>query len=557
MSPRIHYLQLLVLLLAFAGNLPALTIELESLTFEPTDGSKPITIHEAVGQRFGARADVIAPPHYLMGRKGRPIAVFERGQTLQVRATYIMEDYQGEELTAGGGCDLFMVGVAPVEVKRFEGRHRGEAVIAVRGYAPNTIGCKDAKFYWSCGNTHGELDIRFCTVFKRPDESRPVFRRLVEWSCEHAADLSDEKQICDALISSLQAIGVEYGQPGWSTLELILNKGGMCGGFSIFFKDYCNAQGVPLSCWFFTLSPGESGWSSIDIMAPGVNAEHPSMSTMGFFVEERYPQPKYYGYESLDDDVDVRQLRMYRFEVPYDGHCVNLLKYDDQHFMYDPSFAAGPFSGFFSDEVPEEMTGLSLSEFRQSYFDSYVDHLQGNVFCEQDASGLIGREMLDIRTSLVPSNELKIIWEDITKAYDDEAQGYEMEEGETFDWEERVDTFNQLYGIQSLGNQKKRRRKFLGVDYGLLMGALEHSDRKLIKRQRRFWQRLLSSNKRMQLSEGSKLPGVLPPRKMLKAGFARWSQKDSAGGFQKTLRQMRNKAGRWFRTLLDRKGHWR
>jgi len=528
----------------------ALDLRLTEVTYLPADGSPAIALQEARVSSYSPTP--VAPPHWTADKGVQP-AVFVRGSAMQVNLGLKVDGAPDGRVLVYGTCPLFDVPAAEVA---FDEDGTARATLAVDGRLPNVVGAHDASVQWFArvvgDSTVAEqplatTPVRILTTFKAPIAKGRVFKELVEWSCRFAAGLDDDKAIADALITNLHETGLHYGRRGWSTFDILKNKGGMCGGWCMFFRDYCATQGVVLVPWFFTLEKnssegGQMKWEGIDIHAGGLNNPEPTFKVPAYLIDEVYPNPRYFGRTSPDDDVTYFPSRaMYQFQTVVDGHCVNFLNYGGKQFMYDPSFGTGPFGGFFEGDIPEQtpMTGASLDTFRQVYFDRGVDHLNGRI-AFVDADGATAAGDLDPKTTLVSNDEMHVVWENLS-AMMEAADASESNVG----LNERQPVFARLYGLRTA----KAGAGLPAVDYLSAFRAIEAAgkpDRATVDE----FRTLLTLRKPLATVPGTQLPGVLPPLQMLQAAVVRWAERTGTPGLDREIELLRNEATGWFRQLI-------
>ena len=211
-------------------------------------------------------------------------------------------------------------------------------------------------------------------------------KQIVDQIYEH---LPDSRSSDDCVITNddwADANKLKYGIPGWSTVAILNNRGGMCGGWSKFFCDLAAAQGIVLQKRAYllkaTASPDpEVKWYSLLIENPGLNQSQVTNLPMDFkdVNAAKYPFPLYPG-----DITYSANLRRYKFNSPSDGHAVDFIESGGNNYLYDPCF--GPYSddGIIQDaysSIPSgNRNGAENNAFRTEYFNSLVPRLYGRIW---------------------------------------------------------------------------------------------------------------------------------------------------------------------------------
>ncbi|MFX0108974.1 MAG: hypothetical protein ACFE7R_11870 [Candidatus Hodarchaeota archaeon] len=285
----------------------------------------------------------------------------------------------------------------------------------------------------------GKSSHRICTTWRRL-ESNPqerlsdwVYKKPMLWTSEWATGKENEKGICDAIITNLHKSGLSYGKGFWSVRSMLINGGGMCGGWYQMFQHMAHCQGVFIHrrCFFVDLRelPHESGeseinWRAINIKSPGLNLDEISED----LASER---------TFRDDDseypirsttlISERRERRWIFLGPGDGHCINLLPYQGKLYLYDACFGTGPFDiePFGGAEAPLPpsnfviLGGAELSSFKRVYLDGAVDYMMGSLI---GPDGVFYGDIpgITVRTEVIPE-----IWFHPQNGYTD---------GITFKW---------------------------------------------------------------------------------------------------------------------------
>jgi len=520
---------LLALLFVLCGSahLMAQTVFLEAVSFLPMGSNQPITL-------WDLRKDVMEPvpielPHWVAGGgKSEPV-VFCRGSQIRVKATLKASGPNIGSWVVSGSSPGFRL---PEQNVEFGESLTTDVVFQASAPLPDKVAENVLNIQWFArpiqpparsvarfaNTTHPVL-----TTFREPIVHEQLFKPLAVWSTRFAEGLSDEKEICDALIRNLHKTGLHYGRQAWSTFAILQKGGGMCGGWSRFFQDLCGVQGVDAPAHIFTVTLDDAAskeykWTDINILAPGLNNEQPTVVGPLSAVDRVYPRPRFFGDNSPDDDVDYQSNKpIYNFCcADEDGHCVNLLKYKGQHHLYDPSFGSGPFSGFFGENVPNNpLTGDTLSTFRKVYFDRTIDYLGGEIYCKKNKEDLVGIEHLCVRTTLVPDKEVSVVWKR-------GSMGSISSASATLSRQSRFDALHRTGEHASLAS-RDQPIDWVSIYRGLGQAALKKGplDAETLRQSRDF----LSRRQPLQIKKGVALPGRFPPLEMLQLKIVRLCKK--------------------------------
>jgi hypothetical protein len=355
----------------------------------------------------------VPKPEFIYQTRNEPAAYIKNSViTVKVKFTG-MNGITSAKIKAEGG-----LGGLPEQTVSFSGGESPVIEFTANNALPNRISVNNISWNWKCKDVNGsgseEVSMGFTSheiyTTNAEPSNPPIYKKPMKWTCEWATGLSDEKDICDAIISNLWRSGLHYGRRGWTVDQILDNGGGMCGGWYKMFQHMCDAQGVFVHAIFYQLKndaapPPEVKWAGIDILDPGLNNLEPTDTHNVWWVDNVYPKPRYFGDTSGADDVEyVSNKKVYRFFAGVgDGHCVNFLEYGGQIYLYDPSFGHGPFSNTFTSIPSGDKTGEDLSDFREHYFNTAVDHLYGYIeYDDGIAENPPTYKYLDVKTSLVP-----------------------------------------------------------------------------------------------------------------------------------------------------------
>jgi hypothetical protein len=337
------------------------------------------------------RGDPAADSTYAVGADGTPVQVEERRVTLA--------------FDPGTGLSH------PVEFR-------------MRNRLPNRIGLHPATLNWYVRSPAdsplclpgGTTTSRICTTWK-PMQPRPadrlddwVYKQLVEWTCEWANGLDDEKEICDAIIRGLPRSGLRYGVPEYYVREMLQGGGGMCGGWYHLFQQLAHCQGVIVHRRCFLVDWREQGngevlWCALVVREGGLNQPQPTEAPSEFHDNDTaFPI-------TTPIPLANRNEARYRFwgrPGDYqDGHCINFLEYRGRLYLYDACFCIGPVE--VDAQLPPDdfsvLGGPQLSSFKARYLDGAVAYMLGTLYngSTLHRSDHVRRTNgISVRTDLVP-----------------------------------------------------------------------------------------------------------------------------------------------------------
>lgn len=496
-----------IFFLAIASSVAA-SVSISSVTFISMDSLIPIALYDAM--EGSETPTLIALPHFVASSGNTIPAVFRRNQSIRALIEIESTDTVEETLVISGRSSL--INFDETEIIFSKG-NKVEVVLNSEGNLPDAVGKFDTKIKWEIKTVNGETiasdfsKSSFLTTLKKPITGEALFLELVEFSCTEAAGLTDEKQICDALISNLHKTEMHYGGNGWSTFDILKNRGGMCGGWCRVFQDLCGTQGIKMGAWFFTLRNHqnhkyEKKWTAIDIHDGGLNNDEPPWTEKVAFANEVYPEARYFSNESPDDDIEFDRNRpLFRFSTVSDGHCVNFLNYNGDQYMYDPSFGKGSFGGFFSGVIPqdENMNTEQLKVFRKVYFDKGVDHLHGRLLCIRK-DGKLKKMIMSPLTAIIPDHDIQLYWQCLDTPEND------TESSDNKD-ARKVSSFKKLFSVSNEDTIDDEAIDFLSTLQTVQESSLDQAKDNMSL--------LLSRSKPLKLRTGSQLPGILPPLQTL------------------------------------------
>jgi hypothetical protein len=403
-------------------------ISVDKIWFNYGETSNAITIKDCE-----TGGEPIETPEYLSNRINNPSA-YIKGSTVTIKVQFHNKQFYSGKIKATGSLG----GLTENEV-------------TIHGYSDwinftvietleDKIKTYDISWDWYYYNTEQEdwsyMETTEHVLYglnKKPLHNW-VFLKLANWTTQWCEQLpveeqENDKSIADAILNGFATDKyIKYGQAGWTVCNILKSGGGMCGGMKEVFHYACAAQGV-YSCGicyildytFYSYISPENLWRGIVIKDPGLGRDECSdfgARELTWPISDNvYPNPRYY--QPIPPDIDNPNDDCYKAEpgtkayVFYenDGHCVNLLEYDNDKdgvkevYLYDLSFGKGPFSDTFN-KIPTQGTYTSkqLSSFRENYHDSAIDYLLGIIYYknEQGEKRININYPFCIKTSIIP-----------------------------------------------------------------------------------------------------------------------------------------------------------
>ena len=237
----------------------------------------------------------------------------------------------------------------------------------------------------------------------------------MQWTCQWAAGLNDEKAICDAIIANVGASGLRYGVYAADVREMLLNQGGMCGVWYQAFQHMAHCQGVSSTGVDSLLIGGDlltarSTWCAIVIRRGGVNQVNPTHPASDFHDNDTgFPIPA-----GTVVPLVNRTEQRYRFwglplpGIRGDGHCINFLVYNEYVYLYDACFGAGPIQ--INAPLPVNNTNVAqggqLAPFKAAYLDGAIDYMLGSLHNGPDFLRSVPYAVngITVRTTDIPDN---------------------------------------------------------------------------------------------------------------------------------------------------------
>ncbi|MBN1204742.1 MAG: hypothetical protein JXB05_07440 [Myxococcaceae bacterium] len=336
-------------------------LELLSLHFQ-YPGSPAIPLRDPETEELlGAR------PEWIRGKRSEP-AAYVRGTLPVVRATFFVRTSSAQAPPRMRLCILGEQGQL-AEVAQFTPAQSTSYVsppltLMLAQPLPDRIGRHTLKLNWfvlwegeegnPCQASLGTTTHDVCTTWKRMTPrseeqlSEWAYTPLMLWASEWCAGAEDEKAICDAIIRGLPRSGLRYGLPNWSVREMLLDGGGLCGGFYLLFQQLAHCQGVHVERRLALLKygeewpPGEFPSVAMVSSRPGVGNAYPlqQASAIGQFNDCREVFPPQVLSE-LCSSVSQRYTFCVSKSVKLNGHAINFLRYRGGLYVYDASFLLG------------------------------------------------------------------------------------------------------------------------------------------------------------------------------------------------------------------------
>ncbi len=256
------------------------------------------------------------------------------------------------------------------------------------------------------------FDITTHTIYainKKP-VTRTIWQELVEWTTDWCKGLpDDDKQISDAILQGfVKDTVLRYGSshmPCYTTRQVLKNGNGLCSVLALVFNDACATQGVKVvNFGYIVYSFTVKRWM-LFTSNPGLGNIEPDknliMADTWKIVNEVYPYPRYYGFDNPVDDVEEENIRAYVFK----GHCVNLLEYNGEVYLYDLSFGINPSESVF-DDMPKQgrYTCDHFPNFKQNYLNILYQYMIGPIYYRNESGTLIYDANINfcVNASLIP-----------------------------------------------------------------------------------------------------------------------------------------------------------
>ena len=212
-------------------------------------------------------------PEWIAGERNEP-AAFVRGSRPTVAVVFAAASGAAQlDATIGASGENSGIGIKPRQVSlRFDAKGLSAPVLfELAAPLPDQIGTSHLKWAWFIRVPSGDVPLGTTehvvyTTWKAPlgaakwalpvygtypKPSPPVpvknwtYAPLVAWTCEWAAGADSPKEICDAIIRNASRSGLHYYVSAWDVRTMLLQGGGMCGGWYKMFQGLAAAQGVP------------------------------------------------------------------------------------------------------------------------------------------------------------------------------------------------------------------------------------------------------------------------------------------------------------------------
>jgi len=361
---------------------------------------------------------IATPEYYPIINRNNP-AAYVRGEYIVIKAKFKSQEFSKVNVKATGSFGGF-------QEKEVSFQFGISSWIKFTTIDPISEDIKSYNVNWTwmyqnpISSEWEEFDVTTHTIYalnKKPI-TRTVWKELVEWTTDWCKGLpDDDKQIADAIINGfveddvLRYAVINGFMQGFTTQQLLKYGRGVCEGMMHVFFDACATQGVKTVGLIYQTAH----WHEVTLK-PGLGNIEPDKSMAQEqtwkLVNEVYPYPCYYGSDNPEDDVDEEYFSAYEFVI----HCVNLLEYNGEVYLYDLSFGMSPSESVFVD-IPENGAYPSeqFPDFRQNYFNVLYDYMYGHIYYRDEEGDLIFDDVLEfcVNTSIIPDvveNESQITY---------------------------------------------------------------------------------------------------------------------------------------------------
>jgi hypothetical protein len=214
-----------------------------------------------------------------------------------------------------------------------------------------------------------------------------TYSRIMEWTCEWAAGLEDDKAIVDAIMKNLWRSGLRYAvgetqsDPKKKIEDMLLHQGAYCGTWTRMFQAMAASQGVTVLRrgfwvdWRVLSAPRRELWCALVISKGGINREEPEWDASTFHDADWPPDDR-----TIEDKTERRYVFWGWPNSYHDGHAINVLEYHGSQYLYDPSFARGPIP--LDRPLPEpdlhkRIDVADLGKFHQDYLSDAGAYMLG------------------------------------------------------------------------------------------------------------------------------------------------------------------------------------
>ena len=211
-----------------------------------------------------------------------------------------------------------------------------------------------------------------------------TYSRIVEWTCEWAAGLEDDKAIVDAILWHLPRSGLKYAVhlEHNSVREMLFWGGGFCGAWARMFQAMAASQGVFVERrsfwvdWRLHRALERECWCALVIGEGGVNRTEPNWDSNTWH-DGDWP----FDGKTVRDFTAKRYVFWGSPNKLVDGHTINVLsRSDGSHYLYDPSFVLGPIlldRPLPASDPKKRVDVADLGTFGTHYLGSYEAYLLG------------------------------------------------------------------------------------------------------------------------------------------------------------------------------------
>ncbi|MFM9959183.1 MAG: hypothetical protein ACKVZJ_14055 [Phycisphaerales bacterium] len=322
---------------------------------------------------------------------------------------------------------------------QFDLQNRSQAIMLAWSVdLPNVVGIHKVTLQWTVkigqGNVLvvGQTEVHLYIVNKAPVavpgvvESHRMLAELAAWSCEFAAEKTNDVEIADAIFAQLNKTNIKYGPEGDAdTIPQAISEGAaMCGLWGKLLQALFAWHGIEAPRRFFTFKladvepqRSESAWAAIVVKTFGMNRNGmPNYTKRPYYdYSGDYPIPSD---PQIITTADIVRWRFWADRAQPsagDGHQLVYLS-DPQHnavILYDPSFN---FRNQYEGTIPtldiNPVYGEAILTFKQQYLDSQIAYFMENItILNARYEGVpSGKNGLTVLTQNIPAEKIGLIW---------------------------------------------------------------------------------------------------------------------------------------------------
>ncbi len=214
--------------------------------------------------------------------------------------------------------------------------------------------------------------------------ARWTYSSIMEWTCQWAAGLDDDKAIVDAIMRNLPTSGLKYAVLVNDIRDMLVQGGGYCGLWARMFQAMAASMGVQIERrgilvdWRVGSNPRRELWRALVVRSGGINRAEPTWPVQRF-------RDAGVTLKARTAIVTIAERRYVFQGKPYghkDGHVFNVLAYRGSRYLYDPSFLLGPIQldrPLPRRDVHRRKDVANLGNFHRAYLSKAVDHMLGTL----------------------------------------------------------------------------------------------------------------------------------------------------------------------------------